>query len=332
MKKIQKEKRVINWRDYGVLIVLVVLLVVMSIASPDFLKLRNMMNLIRQVAIIGIISIGTTFVCLTGGIDVSVGSVAALAGVISAMCASPNGPQNWTDRTAEGSPLPFIVCILAAILVGAVCGFINGVLIAKVKMPPMIVTLAMMSAARGVVLLITGGSPVHYLTDTYKAMAGSTIGVFPLLGIYYIVALIIAYIILNRSVFGRHVYAIGGNESAAQNAGINVQRTKIIVYTGAGIMAALGGMLLASRLGSGAPTAAEGYEMDAISAVVVGGVSLSGGVGSIFGSLIGVLIIGVLSNGFTMLGVNSYIQDICKGVIIIIAVAYDLQGKRKSGN
>ena len=329
----EKEKKTsnLNFRNYGVLIVLVVLFVVMSLASPAFLTARNLMNLVRQVAVIGVIAIGTTFVCLTGGIDISVGSVAALAGVVSAMCASPNGPANWTDRLAEGEPWPFITCILAAVLVGAICGFLNGVLISKFKMPPMIVTLAMMSAARGFVLLITAGSPVHYLTDTYKKVAGGTIGSFPLLGIYYVIFLILAYIILNHTAFGRHIYAVGGNEVAAENAGISVTKTKIIVYTGAGIMAGIGGMLLASRLGSGAPTAAQGYEMDAIAAAVVGGVSLSGGVGSVFGSLIGVLIIGVLNNGFTMLNVNSYIQDIVKGVIIIAAVAYDLAGKRKSG-
>ena len=322
----------INWHNYGVVIVFVLLFVVMSVASPAFLTARNLMNLVRQVAVIGVIAIGTSFVCLTGGIDVSVGSVAALAGVISAMCASPNGPANWADRTAVGTPWPFITCILAAVLVGAVCGFINGFLTSKFKMPPMIVTLAMMSAARGISLLITEGSPVHYLTDTYKEIAGGTIGSFPYLGLYYIVALLIAYFLLRHTVFGRHISAVGGNELAAENAGINVVKVKIIVYTIAGVMAGLGGMLLASRLGSGAPTAASGYEMDAIAASVVGGVSLSGGVGSVFGSLMGVLIIGVLNNGFTMLNVNSYIQDICKGVIIVAAVAYDLSGKRKKGN
>jgi inositol transport system permease protein len=327
----QRKKVKIDWHQYGVLIVLIVLFAVMSLASDAFLTPKNLMNLIRQVAVIGVIAIGTTFVCLTGGIDISVGSVAALAGVVSAMCASPNGPLNWTDPTAAGTAWPFITCIIAAVLIGAICGFINGFFIAKIHMPPMIVTLAMMSIARGIALLITKGSPVHYLTNTYKAVAGSNMGIFPLLGVYYIVALAIAYLILNRSVFGRHIFAVGGNETAAQNAGINVVKTKIIVYTGAGIMAGLGGLLLASRLGSGAPTAAEGYEMDAIAAAVVGGVSLEGGVGTVSGALIGVLIMGVLSNGFTMLNVNSYIQDVVKGAIIIAAVAYDLSGKRKSG-
>ena len=180
----QRKKVKIDWHQYGVLIVLIVLFAVMSLASDAFLTPKNLMNLIRQVAVIGVIAIGTTFVCLTGGIDISVGSVAALAGVVSAMCASPNGPLNWTDPTAAGTAWPFITCIIAAVLIGAICGFINGFFIAKIHMPPMIVTLAMMSIARGIALLITKGSPVHYLTNTYKAVAGSNMGIFPLLGVY----------------------------------------------------------------------------------------------------------------------------------------------------
>jgi ribose/xylose/arabinose/galactoside ABC-type transport system permease subunit len=307
--------------------------------SPAFLTLSNALNVIRQVTIIGIVAIGTTFVLLSGGIDLSAGSIVALSGVLGAIFAAPGGISNWSEGFMHGqagmaeslnasSALPIIVPILVALGVGALCGLINGFITAKGKVPPFIVTLGMMTIARGLALLASGGGTVPYVTDQYKSLGGSYIFGIPVLAFFFIAVLLIGYYVLYKTRFGRHVYAIGGNETAAHVSGLNVDRIKITVYVIAGTLAGLGGLLLSSRIACGSPVAGVGYELDAIAACVIGGTSTTGGTGKLLGTIVGVFIIGVMSNGLDMMGVSSYYQSIIKGMIIILAVYYDMRSKK----
>jgi inositol transport system permease protein len=237
--------------------------------------------------------------------------------------------EGVSDVLAMAATLPLIVPILAGIGVGAFIGLINGTIIAKGRVAPFIVTMGMMTIARGAALLISDGGQLPYLTDNFKAIGkGSVFGIPYLAIIMVAVALIVAFV-LHRTCFGRHVYAIGGNEASAHVSGIHVARTKILVYVIAGACASLAGLLLASRTAVGSPQSGNGYELDAIASCVIGGVSLTGGVGSAFGSVLGVLFIAVMGNGMDMLGLNPYYQQITKGIIIILAVLYDVNSRKR---
>jgi ribose transport system permease protein len=303
-------KEILKYPEMLTLIGFLVLCIFFSITAESFLTADNVSNIIRQVSINGILAVGMTFVILTGGIDLSVGSVMALTGTIIAGMMINTG-------------LPPIVAVLIGIVLGAALGYINGLFTAYAKIPAIIVTLAMMEAARGLALLYTGGYPLSGLPSSYAFIGrGYLFGVIPMPAVIMILVFIAAYIILNHLPIGRYIYALGGNEEAVRLSGVKVKRIKTFVYLVSGVTAAISGMIMTSRLSSGQPMAGEGYELDAIAAVVLGGTSIAGGRGHIFGTLLGALLLGVLSNGLNLMGVSPYVQRVLKGVIIVGAIYY----------
>lgn len=290
---------------------LILLIVVISIMNSAFLDLSNLLNLLRQVSINGLIAFGMTFVILTGGIDLSVGSILALSSAFTAILIT--------------SGLDPIVALIVGVLGGFLLGVFNGVLVTFGSMAPFIATLATMTIFRGLTLVVTDGNPITNLGDSYMFQLfgkGYFFGI-PVPAVTMIIVFIILAIILQKTTFGRHTYAIGGNEVASKISGIKVHRVKILIYGISGLMSALAGAILTSRLNSAQPTAGTSYELDAIAAVVLGGTSLTGGKGRIVGTFIGVLIIGVLNNGLNLLGVSSFYQQVVKGIVILIAVLID---------
>ena len=320
-------------RKYAIVLIFIAMFVTMTFLTDAFLQPRNLVNVVRQISVVGLIAIGVTMVIITTGIDLSSGSVLALAAVVAASLAQQ---PDWHDAKYPGLVVPVIVPILAALAVGLLCGAINGGLIAKFKIPPFIATLGMMTVARGFALIYSN-RPVSGLTNTYNFIGqGEILKVIPIqppLGIpipviILAVVAIGAHIMLNSTRFGRHIYAVGGNEQAALISGLNVGRIKIGVYTIAGLLSGLAGLVLSSRIGSGQAGLAVGYELDAIASAVIGGTSLSGGIGTIWGTIIGALIIGVLNNGLDLLNVSAYWQTIVKGSIIVVAVIIDERKNR----
>jgi len=322
-------------RKYAIVLIFIAMFIAMALLSDAFLSPRNLLNIVRQISVVGLIAIGVTMVIITTGIDLSSGSVLALAAVIVASLAQQ---PDWHDAKFPGLQLPVLVPILASLIVGAACGWVNGALIAGFRIPPFIATLGMMTVARGFALIYSN-RPVSGLTDNFNYIGqgeifkvmpvpnqpdmGIPIPILILLGVA-----IIAHIMLNNTRFGRHIYAIGGNEQAARISGLNVGRIKIGVYTIAGILSGLAGLVLTSRIGSGQAGLGVGYELDAIASAVIGGVSLSGGIGTIWGTMVGALIIGVLNNGLDLLNVSAYWQTIVKGSIIVAAVIIDERKNR----
>ena len=311
-------------RKYGIVLILLGMLIAMTFLSPAFLTPRNLLNIVRQISVMGLIAIGVTMVIITGGIDLSSGSVLALAAVVATSLAQR---LDWAEIKFPGLDVPVFVPIVAALGVGAVCGLVNGSLIARFKIPPFIATLGMMTVARGFALIYSE-RPVSGLKESYTYIGqGEPFGIPVPILILALVA-IAAHILLNNTRFGRHIYALGGNEQAARISGINISRVKIGVYTIAGLLAGLSGLVLSSRIGSGQPGLGLGYELDAIASAVIGGTSLSGGIGTIWGTIVGALIIGVLNNGLDLLNVSAYWQTIVKGSIIVIAVIIDERKNR----
>ncbi|WP_238984683.1 ribose ABC transporter permease [Kurthia massiliensis] len=295
----------------GPLFGLLLIVVIISIMSPSFLTSDNIFNVLRQVSISALIAFGMTFVILTGGIDLSVGSTLALTGAVAA-------------TLLAGGYDPFIA-MAAALALGLVLGAVNGIIIAKGKVAPFIATLATMTIYRGLTLVYTDGKPVSGLGDHLSFQMfgkGYLLGV-PVPIVTMTVAFFVLYFILRKTTFGRRVYAIGGNAEASRLSGINVDRTTIAVYALTGMLAAMSALILTSRLNSAQPTAGTSYELDAIAAVVLGGTSLTGGRGWIVGTLIGALIIGVLNNGLNLIGVSSFFQQVVKGIVILFAVLID---------
>lgn len=297
----------------GPLLGLVILSVVLTFLSDRFLTVDNLLNVTRQVSINAIISVGMTLVILTGGIDLSVGSILAFSGSITA------------GLLAGGQSLQLAVVL--GLIVGAGLGFINGILITRADIPPFIATLGTMTAARGFTLVYTDGRPITGMDEVFRFLGGGYIASVPVPVIIMAVIFIAAYIMLKQTKFGRYIYAIGGNEEAARLSGINTKRVLTSVYTLGGLLAGFSGVIMASRLNSAQPTAGVGFELDAIAAVVLGGTSLSGGVGTIAGTLIGAMIIGVLDNGLNLLNVSSFYQQVAKGVVILLAVYVDKKRK-----
>lgn len=298
-------------KNLGTILALLILVVFVTVLNPTFIRPSNLMNLLRQLIVNGFIALGMTFVILTGGIDLSVGSTLALSSAI------------FAGLLASG--INIILAIIIAILLGLALGFVNGILITKGKLAPFIVSLATMTIFRGITLVYTDGRPIPGARDNFIFAflgRGRVFGI-PFQVILFLIVFIILSLILNKTAFGRKVYAIGGNEKASFVSGINIGKVKTIVYMISGLMSVLSGLVLTSRLNSAQPTAGTSYEMDAIAAVVLGGCSMSGGQGSLFGTLIGVLILGVLNNGLNLLGVSSFYQQIVKGIVILIAVLID---------
>jgi len=312
-------------RKYAIIFILLGLVVVLSIASPSFLQPQNLINVVRQISVIGLLAIGVTVVIISTGIDLSLGSVLALASVVAASFAQA---PDWARPMYPGLQLPVLLSFGAGIAVGALCGLINGALIAGFRIPPFIATLGMMTAARGVALIYSNGRPISGLTDEFNYIGqGSVIGI-PIPIIVLAVVAIAAHLMLHNTRFGRHVYALGGNEQAARVSGLNLTRIKILIYVFAGALAGLGGLVLSARIGSGQPTLGQGAELDAIAAAVIGGTSFAGGIGTIWGTLVGALIIGVINNGLDLLNVSPFSQQVVKGVIIVIAIIIDERKNR----
>jgi ribose/xylose/arabinose/galactoside ABC-type transport system permease subunit len=299
---------------YGIYFAFVLLAGILSITSPPFRTLSNVENILQQISVNGIIAVGMTLVIITAGIDLSVGSVLALSAVVA-------------SSFADAKSGSLFVAIAVGILTGLVCGTVNGILIAKKRLAPFIVTLGMMTVARGMALVYTNGRPVINLSDSYDEIGGGSLGNIPYSAMIFFLVLVLGAFLLHFTRFGRYVYAVGGNELAAKVSGVNTDRVLIEVYALAGALAGLAGIVLSSRVMSGSPATGTGYELDAIAAVVIGGTSLSGGIGSIAGTLVGVLIIGVMNNGLDLLNVSSYWQQIVKGVIIVLAVLLDKRSK-----
>ncbi|WP_027469094.1 ABC transporter permease [Deefgea rivuli] len=300
----------------GPFLALLVLATGLAITSPDFLTMGNLLNVFRQVSINALIAFGMTLVILLGGIDLSVGSILALSSVLTALMLSHG--------------IDPIVATSVGVLAGAGMGMLNGLVISKGKVAPFIATLGMMTILRGLALVFSEGRPITGLNSDFFAMLGGgyVAGIIPVPVIIMLVMFGVFWFVLKKTVFGRHVYAVGGNEEASRLSGINTDSIKIWVYTLSGAMAATAGMILTSRLNSAQPTAGTGYELDAIAAVVLGGTSLTGGRGWIFGTLVGALLIGILNNGLNLLGVSSFYQQVIKGVVILLAVLLDRANKK----
>lgn len=300
----------------GPFIALVLVSVGLAVLSPDFLTVANLLNVMRQVSINALIAFGMTLVILLGGIDLSVGSILALSSVAIA-----------TLIQAGVDPL---LATLLGVLGGGLMGLFNGLVISKGKVAPFIATLASMTILRGLALVVSGGSPITgFNSDLFSMLGGGYVaGLVPIPVVWMLIMFGLFAFLLKKTVFGRHVYATGGNEEAARLSGVRVDQVKLWVYTLSGAMSAMAGVVLTSRLNSAQPTAGSGYELDAIAAVVLGGTSLTGGRGWIFGTLMGALLIGVLNNGLNLLGVSSFYQQVIKGVVILLAVLIDRSGKK----
>ncbi|RCW84818.1 ABC transporter permease [Paracoccus lutimaris] len=289
------------------LIGLIVVSILMGFASDNFFSLGNIMNVLRQVSIVAILAVGMTFVILTGGIDLSVGAVMALVGTLSTGMMVNMG-------------LPAPLALVAGIFIGLGIGLANGALVAWGKMPAIIVTLATMGMARGLGLIYSGGYPISGIPSWLSWFGVGRIGFLPVPVIIMFVIYAVAWVLLQRTAFGRHVYALGGNETAARLSGVKTQRVKLAVYGISGLTAALAAVILTGRLMSGQPNAGGGFELDAIAAVVLGGTAIAGGRGLILGTLIGAVLLGILNNGLNLMGINPYLQDVIKGAIILLAI------------
>lgn len=299
--------------NIGIIVAFLVLCVFLSVfpkTSGSFFTRQNIFNVLRQISTNLFLACGMTMVIILGGIDLSVGSIIALSGCISAGCVARYN-------------LPLPIALLMGLLVGLLVGMFNGAVISKTTIPAFIVTLATMNIAKGLAYVYTGGSPVRVVTKEWQFLGAGYVGIFPTPVVILVIVLIITAIIMNKTKMGRHMYAVGGNQQAAEFSGIKVEKVKFFVHAFSGLMAGLAGIVLASRMYSGQPTAGDGAEMDAIAAVVVGGTSMAGGSGKIGGTIIGGLIIGVLNNGLNLLNVNSFWQYVVKGVVILLAVFLD---------
>ena len=299
-----------NIRQYGLLIVFGIICLIISLITPQFLTLSNLTIIVTQVSINALLAFGVTFVIITGGIDLSLGSIVAVTGVTSAMLAHPES-------------YPVLIPIVMGLLAGLLMGAFNGFIITKSKIAPFIVTLGTMTIGRGLALILSDGRPVSNLSDSFNYLGSGTVFGIPFLILIFILVFALCSIILSKTILGRHIYAIGGNEQAARASGINIDRVKLSVYSISGLLAGLAGILLASRITTGQPNAGAGFELDAIAAVVIGGTSTAGGRGTMTGTLIGVLLIGVINNGLDLLNVTSYYQQVVMGIIIIGAVIVD---------
>ena len=300
-------------RKYQTFLILLGLIFVCSIISDRFLRVTNLINIARQISIVTILAFGETLLIISGGIDLSVGAVAGMAGVI--------GCQVFIGT--DSIPLAVVV----GILLGALAGSLNGFVITKFGAPPFIVTLAMQTVASGAIFLHTNGQNVYNI-GKFNLLGQGSVGFIPIPIIIMLITGIVIYIILEKMKFGRYLYAIGGNESAAIGSGIQVGRVKFITYVICGALAGLGGIVLMSRLNAGLPAAGTGYETDALMATIIGGTSFTGGIGTATGTLIGSFIMGILNNIFNLTGVQAYVQQILKGVLIVVAVVLDLYTKR----
>ena len=304
-------------RNLGTLGGLLILIIIVGIATPKFLTVSNIFNLFKANSVNAIISCGMLMAILMGQIDISVGSIVGLSGVIAAY-----GITNLN--------LPLGVVVPAVILVGGLIGIINGYFIAYLDVPAFVAPLATQSIGRGLTEILTNGVTIRIRNDFYTSLGNRNFGPVSITIIYAVIVLILTWFLLNRTRFGYYIYALGGNKTAASYSGVNVKKYNMLPYVIGGLFCGLGGLIWSARLGSAAAMLGAGFEMDAIAAVVIGGTSMSGGVGTVGGTFIGVLIIGVITNGLNLMGINSFWQDVFKGLIIMAAVVLDIYRKRKA--
>lgn len=321
---LSSERRRLIVQEYGIFLAFLLLVGILALSNEFFLTPGNISNVLLQTSINGVLAIGMTFVILTRGIDLSVGSVVALAGMVSASFVTSSATAG-----IAGGPYPMVVALAAGILVGVACGALVGLIVSRFSVPAFVATLGMLSAARGATLIYGGGRPVPGLSAEFRWIGtGNILGV-PMPVVLLAIVFIVSWWVLTRTRFGRYIYAVGGNPHAAKTSGINVTRIRFMVYVISGALSGLAGMILSARTGSALPQAGIAYELDAIAAVVIGGTSLSGGVGRVTGTLIGALIIGVMNNGLDLMGIQSYYQQVLKGALIVGAVMLDQ--KRNQG-
>ena len=307
-----------HFREYGIALALMLEIILFWWLSPYFLTTENLINVTLQVSITAIIAVGMTFVILTAGIDLSVGAVVALSGVITTGFLKQLNPSMFA--------LP--IAILAGVGVGAVAGFITGTCITRFRITPFIATLAIMTIARGIAFLYTDGRPIWELPTDFGVLRSGRLAGLPLPTLIMIILYLLAFVVLHQTRFGRYVYAVGGNKEAARLCGINVNAVIVRVYVLSGMLAAVSGILLSSRMNSGQPNAGQMYELDVIAAVVVGGTSLFGGRGTVVGTFLGAMLIGILHNGLNLRNVSSYMQMVVLGVVILVAVMLDQMKKQ----
>ena len=313
----------------AVVIVLLGLIVFFGIANKTFLTPTNVINITAQMSINALLCVGITYVIITGGIDISIGSVAAFAGIFAA----------YLGLKFPDAPLVIILFIQigSAVLIGGICGLFNGIMIAKFKVVAMIATLAMMTMARGLAYVITDGQPVYGLPDSFAWLGAGRLlktesvplGIIPIITIFTIIIVVLMHLLLTKTVFGRHVFAVGSNEKVAHLSGINVDWVKIRAHIICSIMAALGGVCVTSKLNNGQPAACDAYEMYAIAATVLGGTSFLGGIGSVLRAMIGCAIIAIINNGMNLMQISSYWQKVIMGLIILLVVIVDMAQKRE---
>lgn len=307
MKK--DNKAVMALLNYGIIVAFLLMIVIFSIASRNFLTTNTAFTILKQVAITGIISIGMTLVLLTGGIDLSVGSIAGVTAVTAAICL-----KNYEMSI----PLTCIIALLLAVVYGG----LSGICVTKMNMPPFIATLGVQTSLRGLAYIVTGGLPVYGFTKAFSRFAAASLLGVPLQVFLAVLLFVVFIIILTKTTFGRYLYGVGGNEEASRLSGVNVTTIKIMAYSISGFLSGVAGLVLLSKTSSGQPSSGSGYEMDAITAAVIGGVSLSGGEGRLSMVIIGVLLMGTLQTGMIMCGINDYVQQLVKGIVLIAAVAY----------
>lgn len=299
---------------YKSLVGLIILCLIVSIIAPRFLTLGNITNVLTQVSVNAIIALGMTFVILTGGIDLSVGSIVAISGAVAAYMVKGN--------------VNVLAAVVVAVIIGAAIGYLNGFIVARGKIQAFIATLATMTIFRGVTYVFTGGNPISGLGNSFMIIGNKKLAGLPLPVIFMILVFIIAAYVITQTRFGRYVYAIGGNEDSARLSGISTNKIKNLVYMISGITAAISGVIVTSRIGSASPNSGSGFELDAIAAVVLGGTSLAGGEGQIIGTIIGAVIIGVLNNALNLLNVSPFYQSIVKGAVILLAVLVDKKNNK----
>ncbi len=304
-----------RFHEMNIFLVLVVLIVAFSLLNRRFITFGNITNLLRSTSIIGVVSLGMTFVIISGGIDLSVGSVVALSSVIAA------------KLMVSGIPIP--IAIIVSLIAGALAGLLMGVIIYEGKVPPFIVTLAGLSVFRGIAMLLTGAKKIIGLPDIFENFAVQRFLGIPAMAIVWVILVIVGVVITRYTVFGRNIYAIGSNQEAARLSGINIRATYYRVYTLGGLASAIAGILITARLAGGAPYSGGGYELEAIAATVLGGTSLTGGIGGMFGTFFGTLIIATISNGGNIMGINPFVLEIIIGILIVLAVVFDHLQKRR---
>ena len=302
---------------YVMYLFLILMCIVLTVASDKFLTVTNLMTIIKQISIQSIVAIGMTMIIISGNIDLSVGSLVALCSVSGAMIMNKG--------------LPTIIAVLAAVIIGAFAGFITGGVTAKLKLHSFLVTLALMTALRGLAQTMTNGRPVAGLPSAFGKIASASIGPVPLLVIYMIVLYAIFMYVMKYTAFGRSIYAVGSNQESARLSGINIEMVKTMVFVISGALCGIAGVLLTAKVRSGDPTCANAWEMDTIAGAIIGGTDMNGGEGKLGGTIIGLLFVGILANGMVLLGVSAYMQSVIKGLVIFMAVIINSIQKRSQG-